>query len=320
MSPGAGILIFETRPGRRDGSFIVRTLDFYALFGSWLVEPHKCINKYKRRRINTLEASAPTRRTLMTAISLDTASISLDTASIDGFRLRESLSWRDPDIDCTLVVSQPSTDRGLWDEYVLGAHRSYRKHGVECALDVDALRSGADTVMYLAVIDSAGRMVAGVRAKGPLQSADDSHAIVEWAGQPGQQAVRKLITDRVPFGILEMKSAWVTDDPDKNRCITTALARSGFHMMALLDVQFCMATAAAYVLNRWRSSGGVVAAIPAAPYPDERYQTKMMWWNRRDFVNHAEPEQVAKILVETQQLTLEFDRQCETKARRFGGA
>ncbi|MGB9227124.1 MAG: hypothetical protein WCB80_28595 [Mycobacterium sp.] len=246
--------------------------------------------------------------------------ISLDAASVDGFRLWQGLSWRDPDIDCTLVISQPSTDRGLWAEYVLGAHRSYRKHGVECALDIDALRSGADTIMYLAVIDPAGRMVAGVRAKGPLRSADDSHAVVEWAGQPGQQAVRNMITDRVPFGILEMKSAWVTDDADQNRCLTAALARSGFHMMALLDVQFCMATAAAYVLNRWRSSGGVVAGIPATPYPDECYQTKMMWWNRRDFVNHAEPEQVAKILMETQQLTREFYRRCETETRLFGRA
>ena len=246
--------------------------------------------------------------------------VSLDAASADGFRLREGLSWRDPDIDCTLVIAQPSTDRGLWAEYALGAHHSYRKHGVECALDVDALRSGADTTMYLAVIDPAGRMVAGVRAKGPLRSADDSHAIVEWTGQPGQQAVRNMITDRVPFGILEMKSAWVTDNPDQNRCLTAALARSGFHMMALLDLQFCMATAAAYVLNRWRSSGGVIAGIPAAPYPDERYQTKMMWWNRRDFVNHAEPEQVAKILMETKQLTQEYYRRYETEDRLFGGA
>jgi len=241
-------------------------------------------------------------------------------ASVDEFRLDQGLSWHDPDIDCTLVISQPSTDRDLWTEYALGAHRSYRRHGVECALDTDALRSGADTIMYLAVLDATGRMVAGVRAKGPLRSADDSHAIAEWEGQPGQQAVRSMIDGRVPFGILEMKSAWVTDEQDQDRCLTAALARSGFHMMALLDVQFCMATAAAYVLNRWRTSGGVVASIPATPYPSERYQTKMMWWNRRDFVKYAEPEQVAKILMETEQLTHEFYRQSDTEADLLGRA
>ena len=246
--------------------------------------------------------------------------MSLDVASVEGFRLRQGLSWHDPDIDCTLVISQPSTDRGLWTEYAGGAQRNYRKHGVECALDVDALRTGADTILFFAVIDDAGRMVAGVRGKGPLRSADDSHAVVEWAGQPGEEAVRNTINDRVPFGVVEMKSAWATDDPDRSPGLTGAVARSPFHMMALLDIQFCMATAAAYALNRWRTSGGVVAAIPATPYPNERYQTKMMWWNRRDFVKYAEPRQVAKILVETQQLTQDFYRQSETQDRLLGEA
>lgn len=225
---------------------------------------------------------------------------------VDGSRLRQRLSWRDPDIGCTLMLSQPAADPDLWAEFSLGAQRSYRKHGVECALDIDALRSGADTIMFFAIIDDAGRMVAGLRAKGPLRSADDSHAVVEWAGQAGQQAVRQMITQRIPFGVLEMKAGWVIDDSDRNRSLITALARSGCYITALLDCQFMMATAAAHVLNRWRSAGGVVAAIPAAPYPDDRYQTKMIWWNRRDFVNYAEPQQAAKILVETQRLTQEF--------------
>jgi hypothetical protein len=233
----------------------------------------------------------------------------------DGFALRESLAWHDPAIDCTLVVSSPQADRALWSEYATGALRSYRKHGVECALDVEALRSGDDTVMFFAVVDAAGRTVAGLRAIGPLRSAEDSHALVEWAGQPSQQLVCDMINDRVPFGVLEMKSAWATDDPDRSYRITGAMSRSAFHMMALLDNQFCMATAAAYALNRWRSSGGVVSPIPATPYPTERYQTKMMWWDRHDFVNHAKPEQVSKILTETQLLTRRFSTHSASNPR-----
>src|SRR3984885_12272846 len=185
--------------------------------------------------------------------------VSLDTMTAEKFSLPKSFSWRDSHINCTLAVAQPSTDPELWSEFVAGGDRSYRMRGGEGALDVDTMGTGSDTVMFFAVLDDAGRMLAGLRAKGPLRSADDSHAVIEWAGQPSQQAVRDMINDRVPFGVLEMKSAWVTDSRDQNRCLTDALARSGFHMMALLDVQFCMATAAAYVLNTWRSSGGVVA-------------------------------------------------------------
>ncbi len=232
--------------------------------------------------------------------------VSLDPRPAEKFSLHKSFSWRDTHTNCTLMVAQPSSEPELWSEFVAGAYRSYNNRGVEEALDIETMRSGSDTVMFFTVLDDAGRILAGLRAKGPLRSADDSHALVEWAGQPSQQAVRDMITARIPFGVLEMKSGWVSEDADRDLDLTTPLARSAFHMMALIDVQFCMATAAAYVLNRWRSSGGVVAGIPAAPYPDERYQTKMIWWNRRDFVTHAEPGQVAKILTETSQLTREF--------------
>ncbi|WP_193376510.1 hypothetical protein [Mycobacterium sp. UM_CSW] len=236
------------------------------------------------------------------------SALSLSPAVRDEFSLGHGLSWRDPDIGCTLVVSQPSADPDLWSEYAAGAQSSYRRHGVECALDIEALRSGADTTMFFAVIDDDGRVVAGVRAKGPLRSIEDAHAVAEWAGQPGEQAVRNMIADRIPSGILEMKSAWAVDNSDRKRSLTRAIARSGFHMMVILDSQFCMATAPTTILNRWRSSGGVVAAIPATPYPDERYRTKMMWWNRRDFFNHAEPDQIAKTIVETKYLLHELYR------------
>ena len=47
-----------------------------------------------------------------------------------------------------------------------------------------------------------------------------------------------------------------------------------------------------------------MAPIPATPYPDKRYRTRMMWWDRRTFVNHAEPEQVSKILMEITALAI----------------
>jgi hypothetical protein len=218
------------------------------------------------------------------------------------FHLTERIEWWDRDAECTIVLSQPANEPRLWAEYLDGAQRSYRRHGVEAALDADAIRSGADTVLFWAALDATGRIQGGVRAKGPLRSADESHAVVEWAGNPGAEKVRKAITDRLPFGVLEMKSAWIVDDPERNPAITKAIARSGFHAMPLLDNQFCVATGASQVLDRWRSSGGVVSAVPATPYPDHRYRTKMMWWDRRTFAKHAEPDQVSKILTEITQI------------------
>ena len=39
--------------------------------------------------------------------------------------------------------------------------------------------------------------------------------------------IRKMIADRIPFGVVEMKSAWVTDERNRNRRLTATLARAG---------------------------------------------------------------------------------------------
>lgn len=218
-------------------------------------------------------------------------------------RFRESISVWFPDAQCDLVISRPALDPTLWNEYLDGALRTYSKHGVECTLDLDAIRDGSDTQIFLATVDAKGHVVGGARVIGPLRSADDSHAVIEWADNPGLHAVRKMINDRVPFGVVEVKAAWADSDSHRGGSITTALARCALPILALMEVQFVMATAAAHVLDRWRSSGGLVASrIPAAAYPDDRYRTKMMWWDRSTFAKHAEPQQLARMLIETRKL------------------
>ena len=151
------------------------------------------------------------------------------------FPLTENISWWDSDAECTMVLSHPDVDRDLWHEYLRGAELSYRKHGVERALDVGAIRDGSDTAMFWTTVNAAGRVIGGLRAKGPLRSADESHATVEWAGQPGLAAVHKMISDRIPFGVLEMKSAWTTDDGDSARRTIARAARAPSGHSAAVD-------------------------------------------------------------------------------------
>ena len=40
--------------------------------------------------------------------------IPLDLMTVGRFQLDQRLSWRDPNIDCTLVLSQPAVDPDLW--------------------------------------------------------------------------------------------------------------------------------------------------------------------------------------------------------------
>ena len=221
----------------------------------------------------------------------------------------------EPDAECTLVLSAPTADPDLWKDYLRGAERSYRKHGVERALDLAAVRDGADTALFWAAVDAGGRVIGGLRAKEPLTCADDSHAVGEWAGQPGQSAVRKMITDRVPFGVVEVKTAWVTTNAGRSQWLARALARTIILSTVPLNAKFAMATSASHVLDRWASSGGVVASrIPATPYPDERYRTKIMWWDRRTFANHAEPSQASRTFAEMTSLSQYLDDSVAIKA------
>jgi hypothetical protein len=222
--------------------------------------------------------------------------------------LDTSIEWWDSDTECTLVVSAPATEPRLWAEYVRGARDSYCRHGVERALDLESLRIPSETALFLAAIDETGRMVAGVRAKGPYGAADESHAVIEWRGRPGLATVRKLIADRIPFGVVEVKTAWVNDDLARNRSLTNAVARFPLHSTLLLDAKFAMATSGEHVLARWRTTGGLVASqVPPTPYPDERYQTTMMWWDRGTFAKHAEARQVSRIASEFRLLAGHLD-------------
>ena len=209
-----------------------------------------------------------------------------------------TMSWWDAAAECAVTIAEPAAAPDLFAEYHRGAVASYAKFGVSDALDADTGRCADDTALFWVMTDVDGQVIGGVRTKGALSAPEDSHAVVEWQGQPGESDVRSMLAQRIPAGVIEIKAAWMSGEGARNRHRAKLHARSGFHLTALLGADYYMATSAAHTLERWRSTGGVVAPIPATPYPDERYETKMMWWDRRTFTVHGEPAQVASIVVE----------------------
>ncbi|WP_193561309.1 hypothetical protein [Mycolicibacterium hodleri] len=212
------------------------------------------------------------------------------------------ISWWDPASECTVTIAEPAAVPELFAEYHVGAVASYAKYGVSAAIDPDTESCARDTALFWVMTDVDGRIVGGVRTAGPLASPADSHAIIEWKARPGESAVRGMLADRIPSGVIEIKAAWMHANGARNPHRAKLHARSGFHLTTLFGVDYYMATSAAHTLERWRSTGGLIAPIPATPYPDERYQTKMMWWDRRTFTVHGEPTQVGSIVVEMERI------------------
>lgn len=221
----------------------------------------------------------------------------------DGAWLAGGAGWWDQATGCWIAASTPEAEPDLWEQYLDGALQSYRRHGLEWVLDLDAIRGGADTALFFAAVDPQGRVVGGTRVVGPLRSPDETHALEEWNGNPGRAALRRMIANRLAFGVVEVKSAWANSEDFGSRALSRVLARTALPTMTALGVQFVMATAAAHVLEQWRSSGGVVATrIPAAAYPNENYRTKVMWWDRRTIATHAEPEQFKLMCAEDSEI------------------
>lgn len=195
-------------------------------------------------------------------------------------KFEETSVW-DPRSECRFVAARPDEEPELWSAYLTGALGSYTKHGVLEALEYERIRDGRSTTLFFVAVASDGTVNGGLRAQGPYERPEQSHVMEEWSNQVGEGAAREMIADRIPFGVVEMKAAWVRDGAPNRRALTQSLASVGVCALELLDVQFLMASAADHVLDLWASSGGVVATrIPPAAYPDDRYRTQMMWWDR----------------------------------------
>jgi hypothetical protein len=190
-------------------------------------------------------------------------------------------SYVDPISGRRFVVARPSAQPALWAAYLNGARRTYRRHGVESAIDYDAVRDGRSTALFVAALDADGEVVAGLRVQGRVSRVGQVRALREWAGRPGTAELRAQIAARLPSGVIEVKAVWVGADTDHRTALTAALARAFVHAMDVLQVRYALCTAAAHAVTRWQTSGGVVATgVAAVAYPDERYRTRPMWWDR----------------------------------------
>jgi hypothetical protein len=207
-----------------------------------------------------------------------------------------SISFWDPASGCRIEAHSPRKRPDLWRSYVDGLTESYHRYGVEAALDLDSFASGDSTSLFFVAFSQTEEIVAGVRMHGPLASSEDAHALIEFAADPtGVATVERLIGDRLPFGVLEIKGGWVAHTANDRDELSNTIARCFLHAMTILDVQFAFCTAGTHAVKRWLSTGSVVAeGLVPVPYPDERYQTTMMWWDFTKLHERADPAQLRR--------------------------
>lgn len=212
------------------------------------------------------------------------------------------ITLRSYDIDnlpFSFVVARPEDEPDLWEDFLTGAHASYSKYGVERVLEVDDVRTSGSTTLLLAIVDRDDRVVGGVRAQGPYKRASEAHALTEWGGRPGTDLLRVQIESRIPAGLVEMKTGWVNDEVGARHALAMAIARTPMHVMRLLDIRYALCTVADHAVRRWSATGAQVShSVSPVAYPDDRYLTVPIWWDRETVLDRMNPEHVVPLLDE----------------------
>ena len=233
-------------------------------------------------------------------MQLDTATSVTSAVSAD----EVTAVYHDPSSGCSFVVATPAQQPRLWLEYLDGARRSYRKHGVDSVLEYDEVVDGRGTALFFAALDHRGVVVGGMRVQGAYQEVDQAHAVAEWAGRAGTEELRREIGARIPEGLIEMKTGWVDDRARCRSELTDALARMFIHALRLMDVRYAFGTVAQHAIRRWQTTGGVVCQdVAAVAYPTAAYSTVLMCWDSREFADLASPHQLHPLMSEAAQLT-----------------
>ncbi len=209
----------------------------------------------------------------------------------------------DPSSGRLFIVARPADQPELWASYIDGAWLSYRQHGVEGVVDYDRVRDGNTTALFIVAVEFDGRVVGGMRLLGPYSRVEQAYALREWAGREGTSALRRQIAERLSDGVCEIKAVWVDSSAARHDQLTAAMSRIFVHALSLMDVRYTFCTAASHAVPRWQSGGGVVSTdVAAVPYPDDRYRTLLMWWDRLTVFRSLTGEQARAIQYESQQL------------------
>lgn len=209
-------------------------------------------------------------------------------------------AYSDPTSGRNFIFARPSARSDLWNSYLDGARRSYRQHGVEAAIEYGQVRDGRSTALFVVAVDDAGLVVGGLRVQSRLADPEQAHAMREWAGRPGTAEMRAQIAHRLPAGVIEVKAVWVDHVSDHRPSLIAALARAFVHAMDVLDVRYALCTAAQHAAPRWQTSGGVISSdVAAVAYPDERYRTVLMWWDRDRIADLVTADQYAALTRES---------------------
>lgn len=212
-------------------------------------------------------------------------------------------SFIDPISGLWFVADSPASNPDGWTSYLDGAERAYRHYGVERVLDRPNLQDGGSVSLFWRAVNIDGEVIAGIRCHGPIDEGSEVFAFAELAGHPRLEELRWVVWARRQLGVVEMKGAWVSVTGSRTEGLSAALARCCVHSLDWFAARYALCTSSTHSLGAWASTGcRAMEGYDPVPYPDDRYATVPMWWDRHRSVGLATGKQARLLTSEAEQL------------------
>ena len=197
-----------------------------------------------------------------------------------GRRYRYGSSFVDQDSGVRFEGHHPLERPDLWKIYLNEAEGKYRSHGFEGTLRRQELQDGAGVPLFFLGFNTEGEPVAGVRFHGPLEGSHQAFLIEEMASSPEIEDIRSMIDREIRLGALEVKGAWSKGAAVTGVRLIAAITRCGTHAMNWLGAEFAIAAVSDTLIEVGTPAGGRMVGTASVPYPDERYRTVCVSWDR----------------------------------------
>ena len=218
-------------------------------------------------------------------------------------RYRYGASFVDSASGVRFEGHHPHERPDLWKLYLHEAEGRYRNFGFEGKLHLQELDEGTGVSLFFVGFDPEGNAVAGVRCHGPLDSRHEAFVMQEMGGSPEIDMLGRTIDDEVPLGVVEIKGAWSKGEATTGHRLIEAIARCATHSMNWLGAEHAIAAISDTLLFAGTASGGRMLGEAAVPFPDERYRTVALSWQRSRTLELATPEGRQALRREGEQLS-----------------
>ncbi len=216
---------------------------------------------------------------------------------------RLSAGFFDESIGLHFEVHHPRARPDVWAEYLAGAIEIYEKHGVGEAINRAFLEDGDGVSMFFVGRRADGRVAAGVRCHGPLDSLKDAQSLREMRSSPEADWLAGQVAKFLPLGVVEIKGAWSAIRGPGPHAMFRTFNRCAVYAMEWFRCEFALATVAERHIEPIVDGGGHTLGSESVPFPSEEYRTALMVWRRSRVMDSTVPEQKRRERVELSQLS-----------------